>query len=117
MANRAVPIEDYPRLTRFYGIPPKDLARMPRKLLLIYAEQLIVLEAEEAILDCLIADWPHQDNSMRQKIRRNFERHANVEDETPKVDLDSEAGRQTVAGLGIGIKVPAAVKSEESPDA
>lgn len=107
---------DWPRLTRFYGITPVELASMPYVLIELYAENLLVLEAEETLLAMLVADMPHATAAERRKARRAFTRYLGDEP-VQKIDHSTEAGHAQAAALGIKIDVPSpAIEStEENP--
>jgi hypothetical protein len=105
-----VSVKDWPRLTRFYGIPPSELVRMPNALTLIYAEALEDLHAEETRLAMLVSDMPHMSEADRKKARRPFA----VADVAKKIDHGTEGGRAQAAALGIGVHIP--IESTEEPD-
>ena len=97
-----VSIQDWPRLTRFYGIPPSELARMPHALLRLYAEQLFELHAEETLLAFMVADMPYLKPHDRRNARRPFERSL-PSAEPEKVDVRTPTGASIAAGMGIGL--------------
>lgn len=101
-----VSLWDWPRLTRFYGIPPKDLARMPYALLEIYAEALIELSAEEAMEALTFADYPYLEKSSRERIRRAYMRTMGdaAEPEEKGIDIKTEHGKATAARFGIKVE-------------
>lgn len=105
MEARRVTVYDYPRLTRFYGISPRELAQLPNALKQIYAEELIKLESEETLLAMLVADMPHANSKDRRRARRLFTRHLG-EAPAQKIDTNTEAGRLQAAKLGIKIDLP-----------
>lgn len=108
---------DFPRLTRFYGIPPSELARMPYVLLEIYAEGLKELQAEEALLGFMTADMPHLKPDERKRTHARFLRLAGLEEEVKKIDHTTEGGRAAAAALGIGIDLPDAEIESPTDDA
>lgn len=66
----------WPQLTRFYGIPPSELARLPRTIVSLYAEHLRPLIAREQILALEASAYPHLKKGDAQKIARRWERNA-----------------------------------------
>lgn len=89
---------------------------MPYAILQMYAEDLVMLDAEETLLAMLVADMPHATAADRRKARRAFTRHLGAEP-VQKIDHTTEGGRAQAAALGIKIDVPApAIESEESHD-
>jgi hypothetical protein len=112
-----VSLRDWPRLTRFYGIGPDVLARMPHVLLRLYAEQLPALVAEEALLGFTTADMPHMDKADRGRVARIFEKHLPAE-EAPKLDVREAEGAKAITTLGIGVHIePSEVESSEETHA
>ena len=107
-----VAVGDWPRLTRFYGLSPHELVRLPRWLTEYYAECLPGLEAEEMLSAFTVSDFPHAKESDRDRIRRSLRREAAIEVSTSVLDVSTEAGRVVLAGMGIGIDF-----TPETPDA
>lgn len=115
MPKPRVSLRDWPRITRFYGIGPEILARMPNNLIEMYAEQLIELSAEEALLGFLTSDMPHLSATDRRSTVRRFEKYI-PEEEPEQADLTTAGGRAQAARLGIVIDLPGReIKSEETP--
>lgn len=116
--SKRVSVGDWPRITRFYGIGPFELARLPYAILRVYAEQLPRLAAEEALLGFTTADLPYADKGDRKKIHRAFEQYVD-KPEPEKLDVRTTTGAQAIAGFGIGVYVePTEVESsEETTDA
>ncbi len=100
-----VSVGDWPRLTRYYGISPFELVRMPRWLTQLYADKLSELEAEEAIRASTISTLPHMGSSDRDRILRSWRDRAGVPEVVETVDVDTEGGKAVLAGLGIGLVV------------
>ena len=110
-----VSVQDWPRLTRFYGIPPSELAVMPYALLQVYAEELFVLTAEEAMLGFITADIPYTDAKDRNRVFRAYKKWLPSE-EPKKLDPHSAEGAAILAGMGIGIPaVESPVEMTEQP--
>jgi len=103
VASKRVTLRDYPRLTRFYGIPPKDLARMPKALVRIYAEELPILQAEEMLLAFLASEMPYLDTKEHHRIKARFMFLAGIEEEVERLDPNSDEGKAKAAALGIGV--------------
>jgi hypothetical protein len=106
MVARRVSVEDWPRLTRFYGIPPSELAKMPNALLRIYAEELLVLHSEETLLGFVTADMPYSSPQTRSKTTRDYTRWL-PHPEPEKLDVNTADGAAIIAGLGIGLDLGA----------
>jgi hypothetical protein len=99
-------IAAWPRLTRFYGISPIDLATTPNLVLRVYVEQLDELEARERLHLLQISDYPHLTPKDRAEMHRNLMDMANIPVETPpaaKIDITSSEGRRALHGLGIKV--------------
>lgn len=97
-------IEHWPRLTRFYGISPAELARTPNVITRVYIDALGKLEAEEQLSRMQASDFPHLTESARGKIHRGLMRAAGYGQgaEAPKV-APTAAGMAAV-GLHIGVE-------------
>jgi hypothetical protein len=114
-----VSLGDWPRLTRFYGIGPLELAVTPYNILRVYADQVEALQAEEQMERILASDMPHTEESDRRSVIRDLRRAAGVEEHVEKIDPESEAGVRQAAALGIKIDIPAREvdSSQETNDA
>ena len=62
----------WPRLTRFYGISPAELAELPRAITAIYIDAMPKLEAEELADAIIAADHPHMDEESRASLNRRL---------------------------------------------
>jgi hypothetical protein len=109
-------IEHWPRLTRFYGLSPFELARLPRAVRRVYIRQLPLLEAEEQLALMHAADFPHLTDEGRGKVHRRLARAAGYE---PGNDAPTVAPTQeSVAAAGLRINVEReSMSSKEVPDA
>ena len=67
-------LRDWPRLTRFYGIGPSELASLPHAVITMYAEQLATIEAEEIELAIMVSDMPHAEEKDRKSVFRRISR-------------------------------------------
>lgn len=86
---------------------------MPNALLRLYAEELLVLDAEEALLAFVTADMPHASKAERQRVFRSYEAFL-PKPEPAKADPHTQSGAAVIAGMGIGmIDVP--ITEVESP--
>lgn len=107
MASKVDPerIAAWPRLTRFYGISPLELARTPNVILGVYIEQLPELEAQEQLLAFQAADYPHVDIGDRREWHSKLVAMANLpEPEIDRsVDMTTADGRRVLHGLGIKV--------------
>lgn len=106
---------DWPRLTRFYGLRPDELATIPGNILQVYVEQLPVLESEEMLGAILASDMPHAREKDRKDIFRALRRGAEAEEEAVKIDPESQAGRYMAASMGIGIQIERPEPPAEAP--
>jgi hypothetical protein len=109
-----VKVEDWPRLTRFYGISPAELLRTPHAILEVYAAQLMELQAEETLMAMVVSDMPYMSDSDRKKARRPLARVVGGGEQVQKIDHTTEGGRATAAQLGIGVR--GAIESTEESD-
>ena len=101
-----VSVGDWPRLTRFYGISPAELVRMPRWLTQLYSDRLSELEAEEAMRASTVSMLPHVEQSDRDRVTRALQRSANIpESPAATVDPYSDEGKGVLAGMGIGVVI------------
>jgi hypothetical protein len=115
MARARVTIGDWPRLTRFYGLSPFELALIPNNILSIYAEQLPVLTAEEALLGFYTSDLPHLEKGTRRNLYRSFERML-PKPEAEKADLTTEEGKVKAGSFGIGVIIEEGSEVESSTE-
>jgi hypothetical protein len=96
----------WPRLTRFYGIPPHELQGYPAWLVSTYVDAMPGLEAEEQLLRAAAADSPHLEEHDRRNVRRQLMSMIDSEPEPSEVpDISTEAGKSTLQGMGIGVRV------------
>lgn len=101
-------ITHWPRLTRFYGLGPGALSRLPRVVLQVYIDQLPVLEAEEQLARFQAADMPHLEQKDRERTHRQLTRMADLEPPAQSITISKDAdGNIQVGGIGGlgGIKV------------
>lgn len=98
--------EHWPRLTRFYGLAPSTLARMPRCLTAIYIDMLPGLQAEEQLAAIQAADQPHLEARDRDRVHRQLVRFAELE--PPKEDALplAQGGIEALAALGVRVVMP-----------
>lgn len=104
----------FPRLTRFYGLRPGVIARMPRCLIQIYLDQMQALQAEEQIAAYQAADMPHLEQGDRKRLYRQLQRIADLEEpEAPVINPFAEGGVNTLAGLGVKVVIEDSAKPAE----
>jgi hypothetical protein len=92
----------WPRLTRFYGIGPSELLEMPRKLIDIYEDKILELQAEEQLTAMQVADHPHLEERSRRTVRENLVRLAGFQSAEA---IDPGSSRTELSLGAIGIKV------------
>lgn len=98
--------EHWPRLTRFYGLAPSTLARMPRCLTAIYIDMLPVLQAEEQLSAIQAADHPHLEARDRDRVHRQLSRLAELEPPVEEVAPLKQGGIEALGALGIKVVMP-----------
>jgi hypothetical protein len=115
-------VNDFPRLTRFYGLSFLDLCSMPRWARLLYVDALPALEAEEQLAAMQAAEYPHVDEKSRKKIHRAVVGRiegspgAPAAPSAPPIDVRTDGNK--LAGIGIALVVePPAEKEEVTADA
>lgn len=104
-------IEQWPRLTRFYGIPPRELARTPRWLIMLYLEAIPSLTAEEQLVAFQVSDFPHMEERDRKQVHRQVQRIASGKGEPPApqqrgVDPSKDGGMLAATGIALKIEPP-----------
>ena len=92
----------WPRLSRFYGIPPSELAVLPRTIVDIYEDQILALEAEEMLVAMQVADHPHVTEKGREQQKRRLIRIAGL-GEPDAIDPHSHRTEQQLGGIGIKV--------------
>lgn len=110
-----ISVWDFPRLTKFYGIGPIELASVPYNILRIYAEEMPVLAAEELQGRILASDMPYADKEDRRRVFDSLRRLSAEEVQAEAVDVRTEEGQAKAASFGIKVEVPVkddAVESE-----
>jgi hypothetical protein len=88
---------------------------MPHVLLRLYAEQLIVLASEEALVGFITADLPYASKEERKRVHREYLRYL-PDDPKPEnaLDVRTESGADVAATLGIGVHIePSEVESSQ----
>lgn len=111
--TKQVTVGDWPRLTRFYGITPMELARLPRWLLRLYAEQMEEILAGEMLAGLTVSSFPYMDESARDRTERQLRRSAGLDvAAVQQVDPLSEEGTAALAGLGIKVVVDSSGSSD-----
>ena len=112
-----ISLGDWPRLTRFYGITPLELEKLPHVIIELYATQLPSLRAQEILEAMLVADMPYADQSDRKRMRKLYLRELNIDEPAPQsLDAHSEAGQAAAAGLGISVTVESTKTPESEPE-
>ena len=108
--RRRVGLGGWPALTRFYGISPFELARMPHWLTRLYAEKLPEIEARETMRGTTISAFPHTIDRDRDRMIRDLVRQSGYEPvaATP-IDPTTDEGRVALAGMGIGVTIDSPV--------
>ncbi len=102
--TKRVPIRDYPRLTRFYGLGPQELASTPQNILWIYADALPRLEAEEQLSHIQASVFPHTEPDAAKHLHEALVVLAGwALPEPRKIDVSTQEGKEVLAGLGIGV--------------
>ena len=113
----------YPKLTRFYGIGPSELAHTPRWLVRLYAEMMDGIEAEEQLAAITAASSPYMEkadgeammNDLRSSARKMRRRLAGLgeyeteEERDARIEADRERRREQnidggrLAAMGIAV--------------
>lgn len=99
-------IASWPRLTRFYGISPLELAQTPNWMIRAYTEALPELEAQEQLMALQASDHPHVDTDSRKDTHRRLVDMAGYEipeESGTKIDMTTAEGRRALHGLGIAV--------------
>lgn len=92
----------WPRLTRFYGIGPSEIAQTPRAILELYLEQMTAIRAQEQLMGIQAATMPHANEQSSRRIHRMLVRMS----ETGDAEAVDPRRTDHVKGLAdIGIKV------------
>lgn len=91
----------WPRLTRFYGISPSEIARTPRVILELYAEQIPRLQAQEQLMAVQAACMPHATEQAARRVHKMLARMA----ETTEDAVDPRRADHVQGLASIGIKV------------
>jgi hypothetical protein len=100
----------WPRLTRFYGLPPSDWAEMPPWLLRVYLDAMPELEAEEQLGRIQAASFPQADEKSRKSVHRALVRTVersmdSVRASSAPTISDPEKDAGTLAAIGIRVKL------------
>lgn len=111
-----VDTSDWPLLTRFYGISPSELEKLPRALLAVYRKAVPELMAQEMLCAMRVADFPYMEQADRETLHRDLLDSAGVEtDDSRPITPGSTADITALAGLGIAVVMPP--KKEVDEDA
>lgn len=100
-------VGEFPRLSRFYGFSPVELAELPRWMRELYLHAIPQLQAEEQLLSFQASDFPHMDQKDRSKLHRQIMGLAARRDipEGEQVDTRTQEGRDTIGSLGFKVVV------------
>ena len=99
-------IGTFPRLTRFYGISPLELADTPNWVLQLYVDCISELEAEERILAMQVSDWSHLSEKDRRSIRSRLIERLNTEPVAPPtMNVTEHASKRDLAAIGIKVVI------------
>lgn len=110
----------YPDLTWHYGIPPHQLAKLPRWLKEVYVEALPRLIAHDQLRAIEASSFPHYEETAQRRIHDRWTKYLPERDEPGmKVKTESElAALGAMAGLGVVFEPkPEQVESKEDDDA
>jgi hypothetical protein len=122
-------LRDWPRLTRFYGIGPSELASLPHAVITMYAEQLPSIQAEETELAIMVSDMPHAEEKDRKSVFRRLGRFIRPEPTPEPVQRryrrrekpSSPINEQAAAAFGFkvvrGDRKPSETGAEPAPKA
>jgi hypothetical protein len=91
----------FPSLTRFYGIGPEELARIPLNILRIYADEMPRIQAREQLLAMQVAAYPYLKPASQREAWRRLQRRAR-EHKVEAALIPQEKLKETLAGIGIG---------------
>jgi hypothetical protein len=97
-------LTDWPLLTRFYGLTPFELARIPRAVLKLYRNAIPELVAEETMIGMQIADFPHLEQSSRREIHDKLLKGTGV-DPTPVFNPEQPKDHVALGGMGIPVVI------------
>ncbi len=96
----------WPRITRYYGIPPHVLQHYPTWMVEQYLDAIVPLEAEEQLWRMMAADHPHLTESSRKAASRKLLLAMNRDiEEGEKVDPISEDGQSALESIGIKVVI------------
>jgi hypothetical protein len=115
METRRTDPSDWPLLTRFYGIPPSELAKLSRALLSLYRKAVPAIMAQEMIAAMAVADFPHMDQSDREMRHKDLLEEIGIDrDEQRPTTPGSSADIMALAGMGITVELPTKKTEEEA---
>lgn len=96
----------WPRLTRFYGITPSELARLPRWLVRLYIEALDSLYAKEQLDAIQAGTAAYMESADADSLQRNLVRRANALTVVPEREArrnDPAPDRARLSAMGIAV--------------
>lgn len=99
-----IDLSDWPLLTRFYGLTPFELARIPRAVLDLYRKQIPEIVANETLIAMQVADFPHLEQSSRHEIHEKLLKGTGV-DPTPVFDPRQPKDHVALGGMGIPVVI------------
>jgi hypothetical protein len=102
MATATIDVSDWPLLTRFYGLTPRELARTPRVLLDLYRKAIPEIVAEETMIAMQIADFPHLEQSARREIHDKLLSGTGI-DPTPVFNPQQPKDHIALGDMGIPV--------------
>ena len=102
---QALEVQRYwPRLTRFYGLTPRDLYTLPHNVRQVYIDALPQLEAQEQMNLIEAVTYPHMKKPDQSRLSRRLNRLAKLEHEPMKASTMQEAS-EVLGGMGIAVEV------------
>lgn len=96
-------IDHWPRLTRFYGITPLELQKLPPAVVDIYVEQMGQLRANEQLAAIQACSFPYFKERTQESVFSRLRWLLGMEEDVQKIDVASEEGKVMLGGLGIKV--------------
>lgn len=98
----------WPELTRFYGLQPSELARLPKWMRNAYVKGMSRLHAREQLALVTAVGFPHMKAAERKRLSRTLMNQAGFAEAPPQQATSHEA----IAAFGIPVTV---VDAEGNP--
>ena len=104
VARRHEVEQEWPKLSRYYGLTPAEISHMPRWLRKVYIAELPKLQAREQLAAAEASLLPHMKQSDQREVLRRLSRLADFPKQPAAKPSSKEELVASLAGMGIAVE-------------